>query len=469
LGDADVHVKLYRGDRLDSEYRIPECAGCPRRGEHWTVFTLDARVGHEAAYAGAKKLPPYLQGAGTVDWSQTFDSQMWNMAPVGSLLSGFRAQSLTNGGGNPEDAPVYTTISLFDAEVTHNNLFGTGPDSGAEELRFGGVGHSGDRTFDLVVVGTSGDYARSSTGSNGKAGDFGKINSKGCHSAEFEFTIVDAATGNPVTIANFDITFFDLDDWGRHRKREMIRISGYDSVTTNPEALYTVTTERDGSISIRAIERGIANPNNPMSLTNEQMQASVAFNFAMRSGFHATLGSECDSGSSNGGRNLMFSFDSALSPPDPGYQTALQYVHQIQYASTIAVGGLGRNYLDCEQVDFDLTAVGWAVCPEGKFLDGLYRVGSRYSEGEGPQQITRASCCKAVDMPAEYGACSEETIFREANVMYECPRTSDHHKTAIVGIHRGATHDTLDDIDKMRCCAFKEMDLLTDGPAQCTD
>jgi hypothetical protein len=462
LGQSAVKVKLYRGNRLDAEYDAPECIGCPPRGTHWTVFTLDAREGHESVYAGKKRLPPYLERYGQVDWSQTFDTQMWNMVPVNQLLTGFRAQALSNGGGRAEDAPVYTHLSLFDSTLAHSNLAGTGPDGGAEELRFAGIGHAGDRTLDLVITVTSGSYERANT--NGFSGQFGKINMRGCRTADVDFTIVDAATGNPVTIAEFDITFFDFDDWSRHRNKEMMVISGYEEMITQPEPYYTVTTQRDGSVRIEADVNAVPNPRDPMSLSSEQMQASIAYKFRMRSSFHATIGSECRNRRSSGGRNLMFSFDSSMTPPDPGYQTGLQYVHQIQYAKTVSVGGLpGRTMMDCQQVDFDLTTVSWAECPAGYFLDGLYRTGSRHSEGDGPEQITRGSCCKAADMGTEYGACSEVDIFREANVMYECPTTSDGKPTAVTAIHRGAMHETLDDLDKMRCCAFAPMDLLPDG------
>jgi hypothetical protein len=465
LGASGVHVKLYHGASLDSEYTIPECVGALPRGQHWPVFTLDARAGRERAYPGLKRLPPYMQGTGEVDWSQTFDTQMWSMASPGALLTGFRAQALASG-GRIEDAPVYTHISLFDSTVTHSNLGGQGPDSGAEELTFHRIGEAGGRTFDLVITKTGGTYERLNT--NGFSGRFGKINMRGCQRADFDFHIVDAATGAPVTIASFDVTFFDFDDWRRHRNYETLTISGYDEMITHPEPWYTVTTQRDGGVTIDANHQNVPNPSDPMRLSSDQMQASVAFSFRNRAGFHANLGSICGTGRSRGGRNLMFSFDSAISPPDPGYQTALQYLHQIQYVSTIRVGGLQSEHLDCQQVDLDLTSVGWAECPDGRFLDGLYRVGSRYSEGEGVHQINRASCCKAAELPNEWGECHEQDVFRDVNVLYQCTPATNGRPTAMVGLHRGATHETLDDLDKIKCCGFVQIGLLPGSDSSCT-
>merc|ERR1719379_3299965 len=99
------------------------------------------------------------------------------------------------------------------------------------------------------------------------------------------------------------------------------------------------------------------------------MQAAAAFQFRNRNGFTVNLGSICTGRASNSGRNLMFSFDSAMSPPDPGYQTALQYIHQVQYASSIYVGGL-EGAMDCEHVDLDLHGVAMAECPAGRYFDG---------------------------------------------------------------------------------------------------
>jgi hypothetical protein len=463
IGSSDVRIRLYRGDMLDSEYEIPSCAG---RARTWPVFTLDARKDHERAYPGARKLPPYLEGTGQVDWSQTFDHQMWNLAGPGDLLAGFRAQALVAGGGAPEDAPVYTHISIFDAQVAHSNLGGQGPDGGVEELRYTNVGSSGGRNFDLVVTlsDSSVGYHRKSVNGFGGGGQFGKINFADCTRADVDFKIVDSATGAPVTMASMDITFFDLDDWKNHKNMETITISGYDEMTTDRSPWYTVTTERDGSITIAANHQKVPNPSDPMSLTSEQMKASAAFTFRMRSGFHATLGSTCGK-NTNAGRNLLFSFDSQLTPPDPGYQTGLPYLHQIQYAKTVRVQGMDRYY-DCHEVTFDLTTVGWAECPAGHFLNGLYRLGSRYSEGEGVQQITRGSCCKPVELAAEWGQCHEQPVFREANVMYECEAAMNGRPTAVVGLHRGATHDTLDDLDKMKCCGFAPTELLHDDSVE---
>jgi hypothetical protein len=230
-----------------------------------------------------------------------------------------------------------------------------------------------------------------------------------------------------------------------------------------PDAWYTVETDNQGHVTITANHNGVQNPVDPMRLTSAQTQASVAFNFQNRAGFSAILGSICARPQRGGGRNLMFSFDSAMTPPEPGYQTGLQYIHQIQYAKTVEVGGLS-GFLDCIQVPLDLNGLGWAECPAGRFFDGLYRTGSRYAEGEGVQQITQGSCCKAAELPAEWGDCHEEDVFREASVMYECPATSAGRPTAVVALHRGAMHNTLDDWDKIRCCGFAQIDPLPVEP-----
>jgi hypothetical protein len=88
LGSSQVHVKVYKGTGLEHEFIIPEEAGT---ANEWTVFTMDARLGHEAVYEGSRTLPPYFAGAGIDgDWTQTFDMQMWSRAPTGTFIRGFK-------------------------------------------------------------------------------------------------------------------------------------------------------------------------------------------------------------------------------------------------------------------------------------------------------------------------------------------------------------------------------------------
>ena len=52
----------------------------------------------------------------------------------------------------PTDGPIGTSLSFSfaDSELTHSNLNNQGPDTGAEEVRFEGLGQYAGTSFDLV-------------------------------------------------------------------------------------------------------------------------------------------------------------------------------------------------------------------------------------------------------------------------------------------------------------------------------
>ena len=76
----------------------------------------------------------------------------------------------------PTDGPIGFGVDLRfeDAQLTHNNLGGYGPDSGVEEVRFTGVGNSYGRDLDLVVT-VDADYEPSNTEQNRVNGNFGGL------------------------------------------------------------------------------------------------------------------------------------------------------------------------------------------------------------------------------------------------------------------------------------------------------
>ena len=71
------------------------------------------------------------------------------------------------------------SIDFSNAELTHNNLGGMGPDyddpPDTPTLIFSGIGSQGDSVLDLVVSAPN-DYSPWATSSNKINGDFGQIN-----------------------------------------------------------------------------------------------------------------------------------------------------------------------------------------------------------------------------------------------------------------------------------------------------
>jgi hypothetical protein len=133
-----------------------------------------------------------------------------------------------------------------------------------------------------------------------------------------------------------------------------------------------------------------------------------------------------------------------------------QYLHDLDGISSVKVAA--TESLSCHEVAWDLSRLGWFTCPQGYFLEGLLRTGSRYMHGEGVAQITKASCCRPVEAPEEWGDCSDEPVFTYSGLQ-ECSGGTGHLK-AVAGLYRGNYSTELSDLDQMKCCGLPHMDLL---------
>jgi hypothetical protein len=117
-------------------------------------------------------------------------------------------------------------VDLSKTEVLQNNIGGYGPDSGSQELRFGGSQSAGTSSagtsetgepFDIVVTSESADYNVISPDiANGRWGkDYGKASvyasSDSGITGRFKFSFVQPGTNNPVTLSEIHLTVFDID------------------------------------------------------------------------------------------------------------------------------------------------------------------------------------------------------------------------------------------------------------------
>jgi len=122
---------------------------------------------------------------------------------------------------------------------------GQGPDSGAEELRFGSVGVFNGRPFDAVLT-TSGSYVKGN-GDNGcgASGKFGKLVMRRSQEARFTMTFRDSVTDAPVTLPAFRLSFLDIDAGSSPTWKEQISVSGYEEYTLD-ESTYLIKTAGQG-------------------------------------------------------------------------------------------------------------------------------------------------------------------------------------------------------------------------------
>jgi len=220
------------------------------------------------------------------------------------------------------------TLDLSRASVTHSNLGGAGPDSGAETLVFANVFPNTN-----LVVSASSAYTPNLLNANGGVlhnglhGGFGVINMACDGSADLTFTFVDSSSGQPVVPSPFLFTWFDSDHGMAHESREAITVSGFSSYhLTDMSALdvaevgeglsEAALAAASGAATFTSTMRGgkVDNPVSPLSLSRLQQDRTVALLFSGKSSFSVTLS---ETGYANPqGRNFYFSGSSALVCPD---------------------------------------------------------------------------------------------------------------------------------------------------------
>ncbi|XP_028401393.1 fibropellin-1-like isoform X2 [Dendronephthya gigantea] len=87
----------------------------------------------------------------------------------------------------------------------------------------------------------------------------------------------------------------------------------------------------------------------------------------------------------------------------------------------------------------------WSLCPEGYFLNGLYR-----TSGNNLHNIEEGRCCKPVNHPKNYENCYNEYIRHKFDKQgwTKCMKTGYY----VVGVYRDHNKDWLHDIDYLKCC-----------------
>jgi hypothetical protein len=204
----------------------------------------------------------------------------------------------------------YASCGAHGGSYTHDNLGGLGPDSGAQELRYGGVGSKDGSPFDLVITVASGSSYAKGSGANG------------CHSSQrymrlavargtttaFDFALRDASTNALVSLPNFDVVVLDLD-----KQTDAI----YETLAVTGHASYTVDAATDlivggnsSNPTLQGTVRNLDNPSDPSSLTTAQMRSAASFLMSGTASWQMTFG--ISAGSPSGARNAFIGGKSSL-------------------------------------------------------------------------------------------------------------------------------------------------------------
>jgi len=258
---------------------------------------------------------------------QTLDALSANLMTDSSSRCAWLATT-GNCKARPADCPEFSGDALTDcgcsrskastldfsggnSVITQDNLGGTGPDTGAQEMRYSRVGTSDTGvTFDLVVTALTPYTQYGAT--NGIARGFGLISltvPASGSSTDFQFSFMQPGTNTPVQLNEVHMAIYDLDG-NTAGGIEIASSKGYKGYVTdtNPTVLASRLADGRTKFSSSGAVNDILNPSDPNNLTPEQRSNSVMFFYEDISSFELTFGIENAAAS----RNLFFSFASPL-------------------------------------------------------------------------------------------------------------------------------------------------------------
>jgi hypothetical protein len=227
-------------------------------------------------------------------------------------------------------------IDIFNSQIVHSNLGGSGPDGGYAGLRYEGAGTMQGRLFD-IVVNVASAYEPATPTDNGfecglpaagcPTGHFGRINVATGTSVDLTISFQDSATQQPVTLSKFLFSLHDIDkfDTGAANSTidKIIYIGGFQEAIFDNATEVGATLQSDGRTKLEPYELGTDcdDPDNPARLgkkrcdgkTIDQRKRSAAFVFAETSSISLTLEAACNGAEcAESGRNFLFAGDTNL-------------------------------------------------------------------------------------------------------------------------------------------------------------
>jgi len=196
------------------------------------------------------------------------------------------------------------SVTMNTRTLTQNNLGGAGPDTGAEELRYSKAANVNGQSVDLVVT-ARGGYSAGKPSATGINGAFGSINVKCNTEVTLLFKAVDSETGDAVTLDNFALTWYDIDEGKKGKGRSTVTGCG-DGLLISSSTELTVAQLGSCWTATSSVAGSKAdNPSDPFTLTRAQRQRVATFPFSGASQFVSTLNVEKGYGS----RNFQFAVE----------------------------------------------------------------------------------------------------------------------------------------------------------------
>lgn len=166
------------------------------------------------------------------------------------------------------------------SSLRYNNLGGKGPDSGTEGIRYANVITLNERQVDLVVNALT-PYERFRRSTNGLNGRVGKINLYHDGNVDLKFSWVDAETDEPVTMGQFTMSVFDLDEGPDGTAKETLTAGGFTSDYMMDFTSLRTADLPDGRRSYASTThgRGSNNPSDPLDLSEVAAAHTVSLEY----------------------------------------------------------------------------------------------------------------------------------------------------------------------------------------------
>ncbi|CAE8634386.1 unnamed protein product [Polarella glacialis] len=191
---------------------------------------------------------------------------------------------------NPSSFPDFTV-----KRVLHNNLGGHGPDSGEPTIIYHIEASNMDDDLDLVMEALNRqDFKPWDVRKGGMWDKYQSVNIKGGSELHARFTFRNHRTHEPVTLPQFDMEFFDMDEQSRHVGREKITFHGqWTEYMLEKDALMSTTAsgahDEDLSFESTTTGTGSDNPADPDKLTLGEARKAFGITYRHVHSFDVTM------------------------------------------------------------------------------------------------------------------------------------------------------------------------------------
>ncbi|CAE8640546.1 unnamed protein product, partial [Polarella glacialis] len=191
---------------------------------------------------------------------------------------------------NPSTFPDFTV-----KRVLHNNLGGHGPDSGEPNIIYHIEASNMDDDLDLVMEALNRqDFKPWDVKKAGMWDKYQSVNIKGGSELHARFTFRNHRTHEPVTLPQFDMEFFDMDEQSRHVGREKITFHGqWTEYMLEKDALMSTTAsgahDEDLSFESTTTGTGSDNPADPDKLTLGEARKAFGITYRHAHSFDVTM------------------------------------------------------------------------------------------------------------------------------------------------------------------------------------